>query len=551
MEARAVVRPSRLSSLVAVTIAALLAAAALPLATGQPPVSAPPGAAVQPSVVSTIEATGSAEVIVRVAPGYGAEALAAVEAGGGEVSLPLPIVDGFAATLTHGGLERLEALGIAIRGVTLDAPVRMQHVPPGGEAYDDSSFVETIGADRLHAKGYDGSGVGIALIDTGVSQVEDLEGRIVGGIDLTADRDGVDRYGHGTFVAGVAAGDGASSDGEHAGVAPGAHIVPVKIASGNGAADVSHVLAAIQWVVSFKDTHDIEVLNLSFGTDSTQSYLIDPMNYAVEKAWQEGIVVVVAASNAGPDPKSIFKPADDPFVITVGATDSTSTVDRRDDTVPGWSGRGPTRADGLAKPDLVAPGAHIISLRSPSSTIDSQHPEARVGDAYFRGSGTSFSAAVTSGAAALLKQMHPEWSPDQVKQALFDLAVAGPVGDENVDGNGALDVGRAHQLDRPGNANAGKEQGTGTGSLDASRGHLLIEVERDGLLGVVEQLLDGKYTAQDLVFNGLEYRTTEWTGSNWWDSQWSGSNWWGSNWWGSNWWGSNWWGSNWWGSNWW
>src|SRR5207245_1877202 len=128
--------------------------------------------------------------------------------------------------------------------------------------------------------------------------------------------------------------------------------------------------AAIQWVVSFKDRYGIKVLNLSLGTDSTQTYRTDPLNYAVERAWDSGIVVVVSASNRGPGPATISKPGDDPLVITVGAVDDRGTPGLGDDELPNFSSHGPTAADGLAKPDLVAPGGHIVSLRAPGSAID-------------------------------------------------------------------------------------------------------------------------------------------------------------------------------------
>ncbi|MGH3443156.1 MAG: S8 family serine peptidase, partial [Nitriliruptorales bacterium] len=467
--------------------AALAAACALALLTVAPPTSGTPatGASavstvVDPAVTASIQADGAADVIVQATPGAVGAVATAVVAGGGEVGIALPLVDGFAARVTAASLERLLALGPeAVRAVTLDGAVRFDHVPGDGEAFSDSSFVETIGADVLHAAGADGSGVGIAIVDTGVSPVGDLDGRLGEGIDLSGESDGVDRYGHGTFVAGVAASSGAASGGEHAGVAPGAHVVPVKIAGADGSADVSQVLAALQWVVAFRDVHDIDVLNLSFGTDSTQSYRADPVNYAVERAWDAGIVVVVAAGNTGPDARTVFKPADDPLVITAGATDSNGTVERDDDVVADFSARGPTRTNNLAKPDLVAPGAHIIGLRSPGSTVDSTFPEARVGEHYFRGSGTSFAAAATSGAAALLLELNPQWTPDDVKGALLDLVAAGPSGDRNADGHGALDLrgglNAAPTLDQ-----SGVKRSNGLGSLQASRGSLRVELGRDG-----------------------------------------------------------------------
>src|SRR5207249_1124844 len=149
---------------------------------------------------------------------------------------------------------------------------------------------------------------------------DDLTGQVTTCENLSGDPDCADNYGHGTFLAGIIAGSGASSGGAYKGIAPDAKLVSIKIAGANGACDVSNILAAIQWVVSFKSRYGIKVLNLSLGTDSTQTYRTDPLNYAVERAWAAGIAVVVSASNRGPDPRTISKPGDDPFVITVGAT---------------------------------------------------------------------------------------------------------------------------------------------------------------------------------------------------------------------------------------
>src|SRR5947207_2338997 len=155
---------------------------------------------------------------------------------------------------------------------------------------------------------------------------------------------------------------------------PRAKIVSIKMAGASGSSDVSTIIAAIQWVVANRSTYGIRVLNLSLGTDSTQSYTIDPLDFAVEKAWQTGIVVNVAASNRGPAAGTVSKPADDPFVITVGAIDDNGTNGTNDDILPNFTGRGPTAADGLAKPDLVAPGAQLVSLAAPGAPITPPFP---------------------------------------------------------------------------------------------------------------------------------------------------------------------------------
>ncbi|MDX1657456.1 MAG: S8 family peptidase [Nitriliruptorales bacterium] len=547
----------RLVPTIAAAVAALMALAILPPPRQVPSLTAATTPAVElaiePVVEEALARSGEVAVIVQIDGDRTADLLvrAAIVDHGGAVTTDLPIIDGFAAVLTAAGLDELRSRHAgSIRAITLDGQVRLSHTAPSGEVYDDSFFVETMGADQLYRKGYDGTGVGIALIDTGVTEIADLSGRVSGGVDLTVEADGVDRYGHGTFVAGIAAGDGARSKGEHAGVAPGAHVVPVKIAGANGAADVSQALAALQWVVSFKDTYNIGVLNLSFGTDSDQSQLIDPLNYAVERAWDAGIVVVVAAANLGPDSQTVMKPGDDPLVITVGATDSNGTVDRDDDVVAEFSSRGPTRADGHAKPDLVAPGAHLVGPRVAGSTIDASFPHGRVDKHYFRGSGTSFSTAAVSGAVALLRQSRPKWSPDQIKGALLATAAAGPVGDRNIDGYGAIDVAAAFKLRKPPTANVGVERSDGTGSLEASRGSLILAIEKDvlslfGLVDTVLEVLTGEKTVQDALYDATEFATTEWTGKQWYSSQWVGKQWYGTDWNGKQWYGKQWYADEW------
>ena len=199
----------------------------------------------------------------------------------------------------------------------------------------------------------------------------------------------------------------------------------MKVAGASGATDVSNVLAAIQWVVSFKSRYDIRVLNLSLSTDSVQSYRSDPFNYAVERAWDAGIVVVVSASNRGPAPATISKPRRRPAGHHGRARSTTGARPGfGNDELPDFSSRGPTPADGIAKPDVVAPGALIRSLRVPGSTIatSSGAPTAP----YQRGSGTSFAAAAVSGVAALMLGRNPGMTPNQVKYALVRSAREAP-----------------------------------------------------------------------------------------------------------------------------
>jgi serine protease AprX len=343
-------------------------------------------------------------------------ASAAVTEAGGRVDAPLAVVAGVAAHVDDAGLSRLMGDG-AVR-VTPDIVLRASS--------NDFSPTTTSGDSQMSAMNPGptwsldaGRGVGVALIDTGVNPTPDLRGdRLVRGPDLSGERDGVDRFGHGTFMAGLIAGDGtASSRGgvRHVGAAPGATVVAVKVAGADGSTTLSRLIAGIGWVVTHKHDDHIRVLNLSFGAEVNLPYLANPLSGAVEAAWASGITVVTSAGNDGPG--SVTSPGDDPWVVTVGASD-TSGVTSTAGPIASWSGTESFAQ--YSKPNLVAPGVSVVSLRAPGSTIDTANPGARIGDSYFRGSGTSMSTALVSGAAAVLLQQHPAATPDDVKGALID-----------------------------------------------------------------------------------------------------------------------------------
>jgi serine protease AprX len=443
--------------------------------------------------------------------------------------------------------------------VSADVAVHVADADPSPLHAATAVYSKAVNADQLWSEGIDGDGVTVAVIDTGVAKVADLAGRVVGGVDFSGGNDPYkDEFGHGTFVAGLIAGNGASSSGQYKGIAPKAKIVSIKIAGADGASDVSHVLAAMQWAVSYKADFGIRAVNLSLGTDSTQTYHLSPLNAAVERAWDSGIVVTVSSSNNGPGAGTVTKPGDDPLVITVGASDDKGTPARGDDVMAGFSGQGPTAADGLTKPDLVAPGRSVVSLRAPGSAIDAAYPGSRVGTAYFKGSGTSFSTGITSGVVALLLDREPGLSPDQAKARLLGTAGAGPVGDPNVDGHGALDAYAAAHAGTFGSANAGVGRSLGTGSIDLDRGSLHVQIQTGGvvnlllgLLNPVYQLLYGSnLTGQNLIFNSVEYLTTNWSGTRWYDTQWGGTRWYGTRWYGTRWYGTRWYESEWYGTRW-
>ena len=499
------------------------------------------------------DGAASVRVIVQKRAGAGLAPELAVRRLGGQVTRALPIIAGFAATVpaaAAGGLAGLPG----VRAVTPDDRVQVQGTASSGGIR--SVYPKVVKADAAWNRGVTGSGVTVAVLDTGVApNLPDLAGRLVQVTDdlsgqatpcknLSGELDCSDRYGHGTFIAGLVAGNGASSGGKWKGVAPGARVLSVKTAGADGSADVSNILAAIQWVVSFKDRYNIRVLNLSLGTDSRQDWRVDPLNYAVERAWAAGMTVVVAASNEGPAPGTITKPADDPWVITVGATDDRGTAGVSDDLLPDFSGRGPT-AHGLAKPDVVAPGAHVISLRAPGSTVDTQFPN-YVDGSYRQGSGTSMATGVVSGAVALMLQANPGFTPDRVKYALQATARKAASNDPMAVGSGLVDANAAAFSAPAGTANQGLARSNGQGSLALSRGS--VQVKTNDLIGsVLGPVLGATLTAQLLLWNPGGYTGAKWVPSDWYLSTWEVHRWNRVSWYGTDWPGMRWHGSTWYG----
>jgi serine protease AprX len=290
------------------------------------------------------------------------------------------------------------------------------------------------------------------------------------------------------------------------GIAPDARIVSVKVADAAGATDVSQVIAGLDWVVQHGRDGDLDVrvVNLSFGTDGVQDYSLDPMAYAVERVWRAGIVVVVSGGNEGYGSAKLNDPAYDPYVLAVGGSDSGGTTQADDDVVAPWSSRG----DAARHPDLVAPGTSVVSLRSPGSSLDLDHPAARIGSRFFRGSGTSQATATVSGVAALLLQQRPGLAPDQVK-ALLE-ASARDLGDSPLDqGAGAVDASALDALATP--ALAAVRQAFRPAVLDPRR--------------LVRQGAARRNAANDAEWEGRTWSGRTWSGRTWSGRTWSGRTW--------------------------
>ena len=303
-------------------------------------------------------ADGRVPVIVREAPRAGGAAEALVQRLGGTVGPQLGIIGGFAAAVPASAVGRLRASG-AVHSVTENQPVRLHTI--GGfdaKSYSYSTMYwvaqEVTGAGEYWNNRITGKGVDVALLDSGVVEVEGLRGKVVYGPDLSyeaevTDLQHKDTFGHGTHMAGIIAGRDTNAPAiiqkgneEHfLGMAPDARVVSVKLADSTGATDVSQVIAGIDWVVQNRNQNglNIRVLNLSFGTDGVQDYLLDPLTYAAEVAWRKGIVVVVSAGNEGFGSAKLNNPAYDPHVLAVGGADGAGTYDYKDDTIQSWSSR--------------------------------------------------------------------------------------------------------------------------------------------------------------------------------------------------------------------
>ena len=387
-----------------------------------------------------------------------------------------------------------------------------------------------IGADALLLAGNDGTGIDVAVVDSGVAAVKGLDGpgRMAVGFDATGLGAG-DSFGHGTHMAGIIAGNDNGSDASgFRGVAPGARIVPIRVADGQGSTDAKKVIAGIDWVIANAKTggRNIRVLNLSLAAVPLESYIDDPLAVALERAWNAGIFVVVAAGNAGAGP--LASPAYDPYVLTVGAVDPKGTPSFDDDGLAAFT-------SGLNNPtsrriDVAVPGVSILSFRSPGSFIDRNATSGIIDERIMRGSGTSQAAAVMSGAAALLLQKFPTMTPDTLKALIRETA--SPLPDRPRSGSGRLRVDLA--------VAAGPTPTTQ--SWPKARG--LPTVTVNGLRPNTMKIMTG-FAESTVGATGNTWTGNTWTGNTWTGSSWTGSSWTGSSWTGSSWTGSSWTGSSW------
>ena len=286
----------------------------------------------------------------------------------------------------------------------------------------------------LATPGYNGSGIGVAVVDSGIAPHSALDSRVIARVNLVSWEGPTtgDPYGHGTHVAGIIGGNTTApkyvTTAFAGGSAPGANLIDVRVLGATGVGYTSDVIAGIDWAIANRTRYGIRVINLSLGHAVSEPAAIDPLCQAVARAVQAGVVVVASAGNYGvtssgaPVLGGITSPGNSPFAITVGAIDTAGTVTRSDDTVAAYSSKGPTRYDLAVKPDVVAPGTRIVSLEAQGSYLSKNYPSWHIGgsakNSYFRLTGTSMATAVVSGGVALLLDANPFMTPGQVKVAL-------------------------------------------------------------------------------------------------------------------------------------
>jgi serine protease AprX len=395
--------------------------------------------------------TSKVQVVVQYAPGTQLNCggllglvgclLTDVTRLGGTILGQLPLVNGLVATLDHNGILSLSNQSNVVY-ISKDRTL--------SPFFDNAG--PAVNAPAAWKSNFTGAGIGVALIDSGVNTHPDLftgllplsrvvyNQNFVQGSSTTGDA-----YGHGTHIAGLIAGDGLSSTGPlfsqtFTGIAPNAKIVNLRVLDANGSATDSQVIAAINQAISLKSKYNIRVINLSLGRGVFESYKLDPLCQAVEKAWKNGIVVVVAAGNYGrylptDGYATVTSPGNDPYVITVGSMKPMGTPGRNDDLIASYSSKGPTFLDHVVKPDVVAPGNMLVSTEIGNTTLYNTEPDNRVpystyiyggnsnsSNLYFTLSGTSMATGVVSGAVADLLQAHPSMTPDQVKARLMKTA---------------------------------------------------------------------------------------------------------------------------------
>ena len=421
-------------------------------------------------------------------------------------------IDGLAVQLTGGQILTLAA-DKRVNAITPDAPMRLS------ANSSNEKWPYVTGVAKYWSTGVNPAAPAatIAIVDSGIDASRpDFGGRVVADVNLTTlpGNSPGDGRGHGTFVAGIAAGELPN----HSGAAPSAKLVSLDVMDDNGMARTSDVIAAADWILANKAKYGIRVANFSLHSSVANSFMYDPLDKAVEKLWFNGVVVVAAAGNYGlPDgPSGVpFAPGNDPFVITVGASDTGRSVSTNDDVAAPWSAYGYT-LDGFAKPDIAAPGRYMVGPVPTTSTLYTERADHIVAPGYIELSGTSFAAPIVSGVAALILARHPEFTPDQVKGALMVGAKPMPTATDLSEGVGEVNAARSIDTITPPSANAALNAFITT---DPSTGARVF----DAASWAAKARSDASWAAAS--WNAASWAAASWSTASWATASWNAASW--------------------------
>ena len=485
---------------------------------------------VPPGLLKQAAADGNQRihVIIQAAGGTTAAASAFASNGqsdGGSVAKRLNLINGVAVALKAKWVMKLAKVPGLI--VTVDSPVQPTGGITGGyttgKLTNSQLWPYAAGEAKLWGSQWHPApnAPTIAIVDSGIDATRaDFGSRAYPQVNLssatpTATGDG---DGHGTFVAGIAAGSASG----YVGASPTSRILPIRVMDDNGVARTSDVIAAAQWILANKDTYNIKVANFSLHSAAETHFYYDPLDKAVEKLWLNGVTVVAAAGNygtAGAPSGVLYSPGNDPFVITVGAVDIGSALGTLDDSVAPWSAWGSTE-DGFSKPELGAPGRYMIGPVSSGASLATERPDHVVAPGYMELSGTSFAAPVVAGAAAQLIALHPSWTPDQIKGALM-LTAQPSSGITNLAiGVGEVNATAASQVTAPPNPNAALEAYLAN---DPTNG--LVFDSSSWLTAVAADAAWSDAAWSDAAWSDAAWSDAAWSDAAWSDAAWSDAAW--------------------------
>jgi serine protease AprX len=423
----------------------------------------------------------------------------------------LDLIGGIKVSVPAKWLDKLQQVpGLT---VTPDALIRLQGSTAAAVTQASSQlWPYESGNSQLWAGDlalYKGKTPAIAIVDSGVQTRADFGDRIIASVNKsTLTTNPNDERGHGTFVAGIAA--GAATD--LTGAAPVAPIVSVKVLDQNGEAKTSDIIEACKWILDNKAQYNIRVANFSLHSSYGTNFYRDPLDRAVEKLWFSGVVVVAAAGNYGvaTGPSGVkYSPGNDPFVITVGAVDLGNSARPNDDTVPSWSAYGYTY-DGFYKPEVAAPGRYMVGPIAPGSTITSLKAGNMVGNDRIQLSGTSFAAPVVSGTVAQMLARHPNWTPDQVKGALMRTARKVSKNPKSA-GLGEITASRAVTSDLTPNPNAGLNR--------------FVTATAGSTLPAFDAMSWASAAKSSMSWNSMSWADQSWSDMSWADQAWASMSW--------------------------